>query len=116
MPRKRTSNTVIGPDWHLVEWMRTLKVSQADIMRETGCGKARMSEIANGKTNYYREIVNDLARVLKVQPYELLMAPEEAMAIRRMRESALQIAADNRATFTPAPPESARLDPSRRTG
>ena len=32
---------------------------------------------------------------LKCEPYELLMRPEAAMALRRLRENAIKIAADS---------------------
>lgn len=58
-----------------------------------------MSDIYNGRTAYYREIVNALSNALNIQPYELLMPPEEAMSIRRMRQAAITIAAESQ----PAP-------------
>ncbi|HEV2079416.1 MAG TPA: hypothetical protein VGR19_05915, partial [Allosphingosinicella sp.] len=36
---------------------------------------------------YYREILNPIADALHLQPYELLMHPEDAMAIRNMIHS-----------------------------
>lgn len=101
MPRKAKQSTVIGPDWFLQEWMRYFKKSQADMCRLTGWSKATMSDIYNGTTNYYREILNEVARALEVSPFELLMHPDEAHALRRLRDSALTIAADSRQTFTP---------------
>lgn len=114
MPRKIASPAIIGPDWFLQEWMNTQRVIAADIGRETGWAKSRISEIVNGKTGYYREIVNELSRVLRIQPFELLMHPEDAFAIRRLQDTALQIAAEPRVPFTPAEPESNRLKPLRR--
>lgn len=100
MARKQAPSTSIGPDWFLVDWMRSLKVSQATLGRETGWSKATVNDIYHGKTSYYRQIVNEAARALHIQPHELLMHPDEAMAIRRMRESALQIAADTKPEFS----------------
>lgn len=117
MPRKREAETVLGPDWFLVDWLRYYGKSQADIVRDTDWSKATVSEIVNGKTGYYRKIVNELARVLNVQPFELLMHPDDAFALRRLRENALTIAADTHATFTPAPTDEAeRLTPRRKMG
>jgi len=99
MPRKTVKPQTVGPDWFLVEWMRTLRVTQAKLAAEAGWSKATMNDIYHGRTSYYREIVNDAARALKIAPHELLMPPEEAMNIRRMREDAIRIAADAAATY-----------------
>lgn len=96
MPRKSPPVPPrMGPadeDWFLTDWMKTCKVRQADLCRETGIPKATMSAIHSGKTNYYRELVNKVAKALNIKPYELLMHPDDAMAIRRLRSSAMQIA------------------------
>ena len=116
MPRKATPARLIGPDWYLAEWMTAKGVTtQAQLGRLTGWGKARCNEVFHGKTEYYRAIVNEVARALRIHPWELLMHPAEANAIKAMRDSALQIAADERSTFTPAPEQTDRLLP-RRTG
>lgn len=82
-------------DWHLADWMRSTHASQADLCRATGFPKAKMSELVNGKSRYNRDVVNALSRALHIQPYELLMHPDEANAIRRLRDSAITIAAEN---------------------
>lgn len=114
MPRKPANPVPFnGPhqaDWHLPAWMATLGVTQADLCRETGMSKSTMSEIVNGKTHYYRALVNQLARALRVDPFELLLPPAEAMAIRRMRSSALSIAAESHSHFRGAPIEAAGED------
>lgn len=92
-------------DWYLAEWMDTLGVIQADLSRETGFPKAKMSELVNGVSRYNRDVVNALALALKIAPHELLMHPEDAFALRRLRESAIRIAS-----------ESASDQPHRETG
>lgn len=116
MPRKAAPARAIGPDWYLVEWMRYYDKSQADIIRATGWGKARVNDIVHGRTDYYRDILNELARFLNIHPYELLMPPDDAMAVRRMREGSLQMVADPHKTFTPPEEAGERLDPKRKTG
>lgn len=81
-------------DWYLKAWMASLKVRQRDIMEATGYSKATMSDLTTGKQRYNRDILNEIAAVLHIRPAELLMHPDEAMAIRRVRESAVQIAAE----------------------
>lgn len=89
-------NMVKAPrhDWYLVDWMAALKVRQSDIMRETGYSKATMSDLVTGKQRYNRDILNEIADALHIRPNELLQHPQEAMAIRRLRESAARIVAD----------------------
>jgi transcriptional regulator with XRE-family HTH domain len=79
-------------DWFLREWLAYRGMRQTDLSRATGIPKATMSAIFNGKTGYYRDLVNALAAALQVQPFELLMPPEEAMAIRRLLSTAREIA------------------------
>lgn len=95
-------------DWFLHDWMQTCGVRQADLCRETGIPKGTMSQIHAGKTNYYRDLVNTIARALHIQPYEMLMHPDDAMAIRRLRASAFEIAsvrmvADAERNWAPEP-------------
>jgi transcriptional regulator with XRE-family HTH domain len=96
MPRKRPSRTPVAgpaqPNWYLREWMATLQLRQADMMRRTDTPRATMSKAYNGETDYYRELLNRFAAALNIHPYELLMHPDDAMAIRRLRSSAQQIA------------------------
>lgn len=86
----------IGPrhDWFLKAWMAALKIRQSDIMKATGYPKATMSDLSTGKQRYNRDVINHIAAAMHIRPYELLMHPDEAMAIRRVRESAARIAAE----------------------
>lgn len=81
-------------DWYLKAWMATLNVRQSDIMKATGYSKATMSDLVTGKQRYNRDILNEVADALNIRPNELLTHPEEAMAMRRVRESAARIVAD----------------------
>ena len=82
-------------DWHLADWLASKEMSQADLCRATGFPKAKVSELVNGKSRYNRDVVNTIATALNIYPFELLMHPEDANRIRRLRETALQIAAEN---------------------
>jgi DNA-binding Xre family transcriptional regulator len=93
MPRKstRTVSPATGPDWYLREWMATLSIKQADLARLTGWSKATVSDIYNGRTAFYREALNTIATALNVKPHELLLHPDDAMALRRLRNAAAVI-------------------------
>ena len=96
MVRKTHNPGDFAADWYLPEWMASLRVSQADLCREAGMSKSTMSEIVNGKTHYYRALVNQMATALNLEPFELLMHPDDAFALRRLRDDAVRIAADRR--------------------
>jgi transcriptional regulator with XRE-family HTH domain len=93
-------------DWYLKEWLRTLKKRQADISRDLDMNKAKVSLTASGKQPYDRETVNAIADYLNIRPYELLMHPDDAMALRRLRADMLRLAsqdASNESRETPMP-------------
>lgn len=80
-------------NWYLREWMDSLGVNQAEMIRRTDWSKASASQLYNNKQDYSPKIVNEAAQALNVAPFELLMRPEEAMALRRQRDAALTIVA-----------------------
>lgn len=82
------SYNLIVLDWYLGDWLKTLQVSQADLVRLTDYPKAKVSDLVNGKQRYNRDILNDIAHALNIKPFELLMHPSDAMAQRRMRRLA----------------------------
>jgi hypothetical protein len=79
-------------DWYLKQWLRTLGKIQADVVRDLEWNKARVSLMASGKQPYDRDSVNELADYLHLRPYELLMHPDDAMALRSLRADAIRIA------------------------
>jgi transcriptional regulator with XRE-family HTH domain len=99
MPRKVTPPKAIGPDWFLPEWMGALQMKPVDLVRETGMSKATISDIVNGRTSYYRALVNQMAGVLHIEPFELLMHPDQAFALRRLKADAIRIAAEQQAAW-----------------
>ena len=78
-------------DWYFKEWLRYFKKKQADVVRALDWNKSKASLMANGKQPYTRKEINELASYLEVHPYELLMDPDDAMALRRLRQEALQV-------------------------
>lgn len=73
-------------DWYLKQWLKTLGKKQADIVRDLDWNKARVSLTASGKQAYTRDDVNEIADYLNLRPYELLMHPDDAMSLRRLRQ------------------------------
>ena len=81
-------------DWYLKEWLAACDKKQADIVRDLDWNKAKISLMANGKQPYTRDEINELADYLNVKPHELLMHPEDAMAIRRLKADMIRLAHD----------------------
>ena len=82
-------------DWHLQEWLAHFGKRQVSLVNELGWDKARASFVWNGRQPYRRPLVNEVARWLGIRPFELLMPPREALALRRLRNTALAIAAED---------------------
>jgi transcriptional regulator with XRE-family HTH domain len=78
-------------DWFLKEWLAATGTSQAELGRLTDYPKAKVSDLVTGKQRYNRDVLNDVAKALNIHPHELLMHPEDAMALRQMRASARRI-------------------------
>lgn len=66
-------------------------LNQVAMMAKTDWSKATMSQLYNGKQGYSPKIIEEAAKALSIAEYELLMHPSEAMALRRLRKTALQI-------------------------
>lgn len=98
-----------GINWYLREWMDMAfpqaRGRQAKMAELTGWSKATTSQLYNNTQDYSPKLVNEAAKALNAEPWELLMPPERAMAIRRIRSSAEEIVtlahdADERKTGT----------------
>lgn len=82
-------------NWYLREWMDmafpTARGRQAKMSELTGWSKATTSQLYNNDQDYSPKVVNEAAAALKAEPWELLMPPERAMALRRFRSAAEDI-------------------------
>jgi hypothetical protein len=81
-------------DWFLREWLAHFDKKQAALINELGWTRNKANKVWHGRQPYRREFVQEIAGWLGLRPYELLMAPDEAMALRRLRESVRLIAAE----------------------
>lgn len=89
---------------------------QADLVNELGWLKARASKIWNSQIGYRRDTVAEIAEWLGIRPYELLMHPREAEALRRLRSTAAAIVAEDAAPYDPEAPPGSAPAPVRRAG
>lgn len=91
------------PDWHLQAWAEALDKKQASLTNELGWSKNKANKIWHSRQPYRRDLVNEVAAWLGIEPYELLMAPDKAMALRQLRQTAYAIAAEVGVAFEGAP-------------
>lgn len=96
MPRKAaTPPSELSHRWYLAEWATYYGKTQADASRAMGWPKSNASELWNGKQRYNQDLVDQVILWLEIRSFELFMPPAEAVALRRLRETALVIAADH---------------------
>lgn len=79
-------------DWFLKEWLRATQKKQSDIVKDLDWNKAKVSLMARGLQPYTREEVNELAAYLNIRPHELLMHPDDANAIKRLKAEMIRLA------------------------
>lgn len=101
-----------GINWYLREWMDTVlpvaRGRQAKMAELTGWSKATTSQLYNNEQDYSPKVVNEAAKALKVETWELLMPPERAMRLRRIQEDLIKLAHENETS--PANTEPAKPD------
>jgi hypothetical protein len=96
MARKRsTPPRQLSHHWYLREWAEVLEKTQADAQRDLGWAKATASDLWTGKQRYTQDYVDEVAAWFHIRPYELLMPPADAIAIRQMREAVATLAITN---------------------
>lgn len=78
--------------WYLQEWFATLDRIQFDLVTELGYHRGTAHKLWHGLQPYRRDNVEDIAAMLNIQPWELLMPPEEAMSLRKLRSAIAEVA------------------------
>nr|WP_314121351.1 hypothetical protein [uncultured Brevundimonas sp.] len=92
-PTKRSSTPIeqLGHRWYFAEHAEVQGKTQADVERALGWPRGKVSALWNCKQRYNQEAVDQVAAWLKLEPYELLMSPDEAHAIKQLRSAARAI-------------------------
>ncbi len=75
-------------DWFLKQWLAATGKKQRDVVADLEWNKAKISLMVSGQQKYTRDEVNELSTYLNIRPFELLMHPDDAFAMRRIHESA----------------------------
>lgn len=76
--------------WHIREWLASHRKAQVDLIKDLNWSKAKASAVWHGQ-QYTQSLIDELAPYLQARPYELLMSPDEAMALRGLRANAVRI-------------------------
>lgn len=105
-------------DWYLTDWISASDTTPARLRELTGWSKRKMSELINGQMRYNRDVINEAARALNIQPFELLMHPSDAAEIKSLRaivhQQAVRLVAEDRSAWPGADDPAAPLTPARK--
>lgn len=103
MAKNRRGKPDQPPLWFLREWMAACDMqTQVQLMERTGWSKAKASELFNGGQDFNSKTLREAAAAFNARPWELLMHPDDAFALRK-QEDALKEVADRRAGFRAEP-------------
>ena len=83
----------LAHDWFLRAWFATAGLKQNDLVTKLDMPKNTAHRLWHGLQPYRRDHVEQIAALLNIRPYELLMPPEEAMGMRRLRSAIAEVAA-----------------------
>jgi len=94
--------------WYLREWFGTAELRQNDLVTKLDLPKNTAHRLWHGLQPYRRDYVDQISALLNIRPYELLMPPEEAMALRRLRSAIAEVAVPQEPQPIAAAPDDAR--------
>lgn len=81
-----------GVPWYLNEWMSFLKITrQVDLMKRTGWSKATASQLVNGEQTFSPSILKTASEAFGIEPFELLLPPDRALAMRQFYKGAIKV-------------------------
>lgn len=78
-------------DWYLQEWFAALGLIQRDLVTKLDYPTATANALWHGVQRYRRDHIQDVSALLNIRPYELLMPPEEAFAMRRLKAAIAEV-------------------------
>lgn len=80
------------PLWYLQEWFAANGLIQRDLVTGLDWLPAKAHKVWHGLQEPKTSEIRDIAALLNIAPHELLMPPEEAMRIRRLRSVISEVA------------------------
>lgn len=78
-------------DWYLQEWFATLGLKQFDLVTRLDYPRGTAHKLWHGLQPYRRDNVEEISALLNIAPHELLMHPDDAMAIRRLTAAVAEV-------------------------
>lgn len=84
-------------------------LDQTSLRARTGWSKRKASDLVTGTQRYNRDALNEAAGAMLLAPFELLMHPDDAYGIRKMRaeieREAVRLVAERGPTYQLPPPD-----------
>jgi hypothetical protein len=74
-------------DWYLKEWLSYLGQTGVWLQEETNWTPRISNQLINRKTRWNRDHLRLAARLLRIEPFELLLHPSEAIHLRKLKAS-----------------------------
>lgn len=75
-------------NWYVRDWMKACDITQAELAERMDLNKTTVSHLVNNQIDYTPEYIRDVAKVLNIAPYELLLHPKDAFDLRRLMADA----------------------------
>lgn len=67
------------------EWMQSVGLKQSDLVKQLDWSKAKANAVWHGEQRYNEDMLGEVATLVNAEIYELLMPPEDAHRLRRLR-------------------------------
>jgi hypothetical protein len=81
----------VKPLWYLQEWFASVGKIQRSMVTELGWLPAKANKVWHGIQEPRASEIHEIAQMLNIAPHELMMHPEDAMAIRRLRSAVEEV-------------------------
>lgn len=81
--------------WYLQEWFAATGMVQYDLVTKLDYNNATAFKLWHGLQPARADHIRDISALLNIEPFELLMHPDEAMRMRRMRQTISEIAKED---------------------
>lgn len=77
--------------WYLQEWFATVGKIQRSLVTDLGWLPAKANKVWHGIQEPRASEIHEVAAMLNIAPHELMMHPDDAMAIRRLRSAVEEV-------------------------
>jgi hypothetical protein len=81
-----------APLWYIQEWFATKEMIQRDLVTKLDWLPAKAHKVWHGVQEPRVSELHEIADLLKIRPYELLMHPDDASKLRRLEAALKEVA------------------------